>query len=687
MEPFKVSVTKEELSKKKLFLATPMFGGSCIPSTSLIETEDGFKTIKEIVDTRYKGKVKSFSKERNCFEFSKVTNHFVRKNDGSKKWIKLVLKENGINSGRETLICTDDHLCSYVSDVFNPLIDYKEARELKNGFIVREPCDKVGKITNTLFNNEQLQVLIGTIFGDTTIKKSGFVRCVHSNKQKKYIEFKANILNGTVKESLNIGGYVDGQLMYVSSIGANVQTHELRKMLYDDKTRFKELIDKFTEISLSFMYMDDGYICYDKRNLSWKPFVCLCTDSFSENEVDMICNRITEMGIECKKIVYKKFFRIKILDHDAFFDRISRYACKSMSYKFPERYHDTLETHVYNKEKLSFGLSKIEGTKEWTKTSLLYDIEVEKNHNFVTNGFLIHNCVGSYARGVADLAAICQHWGIPLQIYYLFNESLIPRARNYACDEFMRSECTHFLFIDADIGFKANDVLAMLAMMTDDSPYDVLGAPYPKKCISWEKIKQAVDKGFADENPNELSKFVGDYVFNPTGETRSFSVLHPVEVLETGTGFMMVKRKTFERFQEAYPASWYRPDHVRTTQFDGKRMVMAYFDCIIDRGFTWDDVFLLLTKLANKQGTIDELAEIAQRLSKINESASLRYLSEDYYFCQLVRKVGMKVWLAPWIELEHTGSFVFGGSLKDIARLGASATADPALLDKFKDKK
>ena len=88
---------------------------------------------------------------------------------------------------------------------------------------------------------------------------------------------------------------------------------------------------------------------------------------------------------------------------------------------------------------------------------------------------------------------------------------MITRARNYCADEFMRSDCTHMLFIDSDISFSANDVIAMLALMSEDSEYDILCAPYPKKCISWEKIKQACDLGAADKDPNVLEKFVGDY--------------------------------------------------------------------------------------------------------------------------------------------------------------------------------
>ena len=54
-------------------------------------------------------------------------------------------------------------------------------------------------------------------------------------------------------------------------------------------------------------------------------------------------------------------------------------------------------------------------------------------------------------------------------------------------------------------------------------------------------------------------------------------------------------------------------------------------------------------------------------------------------FCQWARHIGLKVWLCPWIELQHMGSFVFGGSLKDLAQIGAPATADPDKVGKNKN--
>ena len=70
------------------------------------------------------------------------------------------------------------------------------------------------------------------------------------------------------------------------------------------------------------------------------------------------------------------------------------------------------------------------------------------------------NCVGMFAKSLADMTAMFAVNGIELRSYFLFNESLITRARNYICDEFMRSDCTHMMFIDADIGFDPRDVIA-----------------------------------------------------------------------------------------------------------------------------------------------------------------------------------------------------------------------------------
>ena len=304
--------------------------------------------------------------------------------------------------------------------------------------------------------------------------------------------------------------------------------------------------------------------------------------------------------------------------------------------------------------------------------------ELRKRKLFVAAPMYGGQCAGMFSRSIADLSSLCTNYGIQLQFYFLFNESLITRARNYCVDEFLRSNATHMMFIDSDIGFSAQDVIALLAMMGDETEYDIMCGPYPKKCISWEKIKHAVDKGAADQDPSVLERFVGDYVFNPKSGVNEIPINQPVEVREGGTGFMMIRRKTFEQIAAAYPSLSYRPDHVRTEAFDGSREIHAYFDCVIDRGYTFDDVRRLMADVAEGK----DVKEQAAKMIEAEKSASKRYLSEDYMFCYYAQNIGLKVWLCPWMKLQHVGSYVFGGSLADLASIGASATADIEQLKK-----
>lgn len=266
--------------------------------------------------------------------------------------------------------------------------------------------------------------------------------------------------------------------------------------------------------------------------------------------------------------------------------------------------------------------------------------EVRKHKIFVGTPMYGAQCHGTYTKACTDLALMAGANGIDIRFYYLFNESLIQRARNYVADEFLRSDCTHLLFIDSDIGFNPRDVIGLLAVnLQNPDEYNIVTGPYPKKTIAWEKVAKAAKMGKADENPFELEKYTADYVFNPVKKQAEFRVQEPLEVGEAGTGFMLIPRATLERFKEAYPEKSYKPDHARTDNFDGSREITAFFDCIIDPD-------------------------------------SKRYLSEDYFFCKWARKAGMKVWMCPWMSLHHTGSYVFKGSLAHMGQLGVSATAD-----------
>ena len=309
--------------------------------------------------------------------------------------------------------------------------------------------------------------------------------------------------------------------------------------------------------------------------------------------------------------------------------------------------------------------------------------EIRKQKLFVATPMYGGMCSGMYARSLADLTALSVHHGLPLQMYLLFNESLITRARNYCCDEFMRSDCTHMIFIDSDIGFSAQDVIALLILQLQNPSYDIIGGPYPKKCISWEKIVTAVNKGFADKNPNELDKYVGDFVFNPKGGQSQIAISEPVEVLEIGTGFMLIRKATMEKFRDSFPQYYYKPDHARTEHFDGSREILQYFQAEIDQE---DPTTHYLQMIASVEGMLESgvdpkaikgaILSGFEKLKIAQNKRSKRYLSEDYWFSQKCQEIGLRTFLCPWMKLQHQGSYVFGGSLADLAQIGASATAD-----------
>jgi hypothetical protein len=298
-------------------------------------------------------------------------------------------------------------------------------------------------------------------------------------------------------------------------------------------------------------------------------------------------------------------------------------------------------------------------------------------------------CSGMFAKSSADLSALCAQYQIPLQFYFLFNESLIPRARNYCADEFDRAPAEHLMFIDADIGYAPQDIIALMALQVQNEAYDIIGAPYPKKCISWEKIKMAVDKGIADEDPTMLDKFVGDYVFNPKYGQQAIPIGEPVEVLEIGTGMMMIKKEALRKFRNFYPQYMYRPDHARTEHFDGSREIMMYFQSEID-GLDFGAYFkkgmerIKAMRISDPEILQNKIDELTKEAEEIHSKRSKRYLSEDYWFCQKAQEANLRTWLCPWMKTQHVGSYIFGGSLADLASIGASATVDPAQLKKGK---
>lgn len=246
---------------------------------------------------------------------------------------------------------------------------------------------------------------------------------------------------------------------------------------------------------------------------------------------------------------------------------------------------------------------------------------------------------GSYVRAALDLALKAQAAGLVVRFEFILYQPSITRARNILSAMFLASDCTHLLFVDADIDFAADDIFAMIRAMADRPDVGVLGAAYPRRMTNWRNVAQAVEKGFGRDDPGDLARFAGEFALQFLHPGQSFALTDLVELARLGTALMIVRREVLEGMRPHAPA--FRPDPAERQAHGLGDQAHAFFYPLIDA-----------------------------------DSGGL--LSDDYAFCRRVRDAGFRIWLAPWVRTTHSGPTVFHGSLADVAQLQAAKTNSSA---------
>jgi hypothetical protein len=192
---------------------------------------------------------------------------------------------------------------------------------------------------------------------------------------------------------------------------------------------------------------------------------------------------------------------------------------------------------------------------------------------------------------------------INCSFYPIFFESLVSRARNAAVAHFLEDkENTHLLFIDSDIIFEPEDVLKLLK-----SGKEVIAGIYPKKYITWERLKN---------NPE------AERVDFPVGGNIKMTEDNFLEMDYLPTGFLLISRKAIEKVIKAHPELKYRND--------------------IDGYMSAGDNFYDLFKVGIRNGI---------------------YESEDWGFCSLWKEAGGKVLIHPEVNVKHVGWHEYEGNL------------------------
>lgn len=221
-----------------------------------------------------------------------------------------------------------------------------------------------------------------------------------------------------------------------------------------------------------------------------------------------------------------------------------------------------------------------------------------------------------WAQQLIALEKKAKAWNLEISYEFLYNESLVQRARNRLTYYFLsKRQAEWLMFIDTDIMFDPEHILTML-----HSDVNLIGGIYPKKNINYGLIKSAILRGV---NPEHCS---GDFVFmnDSTKKHIDTDSTKPLPVQRIGTGFMLIHRSVFEKIEmNVHNRIRFKVGHWNVKNPD--ELMTAYFHCEPDD--------------------------------------TGNYLSEDWYFCDLAARAGIQTYAAPWVNLTHYGTHAYKGCL------------------------
>jgi hypothetical protein len=221
-----------------------------------------------------------------------------------------------------------------------------------------------------------------------------------------------------------------------------------------------------------------------------------------------------------------------------------------------------------------------------------------------------------YAASLLRLQKLLRSYrGLTFKVLFKDGDALITRARASLISQFLEDpSATHLMFIDADIGFEADQVVRLI-----ECGADMCAAIYPVKRIDWDKVKKTIESA----RPNPAAAAL-KYVFEVDDPNAVTARAGFVRVHYAGTGFFMIRRQALERMCAHYPQLRYKRDHS------------------IDAATASENRFALFECMIAEDGT---------------------YLSEDFAFCKRWTDMGGEIWADLNSKLNHVGPMAFCGDL------------------------
>lgn len=378
------------------WIAEPKIDG-CFTYNTPIMLEDGTTLpIGKIVEERLNVNVLSLNTATGKIESKPVINWFNNGYKQMNEWCHLSRNKN-----QQRVLGTENIQNRFITKnhkVWNG-IDWVESVN----------CNEAYGISYWL-NDIQKQVLHGMLLGDSSLIKdkrhgeSYRVTFFHSEKQKDYFDKKVSLFNKFTSKVISyISGY--GKLCYRAGF-SNPYLYYVLNIIGDRKHNISyEFLNSITPLTLAIWYLDDGSRAKGSDEINTTNKYSRANFSafrYDESIVDLLVNKLNEFGYQASKRFIKRdngfLICLNSEGSQKFFSDIAKYIPSSMSYKLPNNFRHLCDTFDWwNMNAIEYNPVKVKtNVYETTSTShkklCAYDIEVADNHNYIANGFIVHNC-------------------------------------------------------------------------------------------------------------------------------------------------------------------------------------------------------------------------------------------------------------------------------------------------------
>jgi hypothetical protein len=221
-------------------------------------------------------------------------------------------------------------------------------------------------------------LIFGSLLGDMCAQKRGHLSVSHVDFD--YSRWKCDILRDLAYEPmvLTYTTKVNKLVRKYLRIDTKAVFHDIRYLCYPNgkKTITIEWLNKLTLPAVAVWYMDDG-------SINGGDFVSIGTFGFEYDEQKLLVNYLKnvfgfdfDIRTDGKRPIGKQHYLV-CRNPEKFITDTLPYAIPSMYYKFRLPISKSIRS-----------VSSVDVNDKY-----VYDLEVEGIHNYIANGFVVHNCI------------------------------------------------------------------------------------------------------------------------------------------------------------------------------------------------------------------------------------------------------------------------------------------------------